>query len=338
MTIVLKYKEIYSDERSTDYKFGHKSNINVKFTRGFYEFTFVTNSEGLREKEDYTELPKSVIFLGDSIIEGASVENEETMDSVFEKITGITSLNFGVSSRGVFLSLYFLKAKYRKEYNTKLIIYGFCLNDFLQTTYINVFDSTLGTWRRGRILDKDFDIERGVLYKMSVIPGVGSYVENGYKTILGTRMLVFAEKRFWRNRKKLNNKKPWDNTVAREYDKKFIEFYLNKMRNFAKEIGSEFAVIIFPMQEQLLIDYEYGERLQDTLLEILQKNQITHIDLYDVMKEAKLENPNIRLYHDYAHPYKMGHRLIGEYLGKMIPRFLRGFPVPGGSIPCPARS
>jgi hypothetical protein len=311
-----KYKEIYSDERNKKYKFGHKPNINVKLTKGLYEFSFITNSEGLREKEEYGYIEKSVIFLGDSVVEGASVENNETMDSVFEQETGLTALNFGVSSRGVFLAYHYLKSKYKKNYNTKLIIYGFCLNDFYQN-YVSVFDSNLGTWRLLRPLSLHYDTERGIAYNLSQNQVIGKFAEFLYEIFLGLRSRIFIQKKIFKNNEKQPEHQWCSSSVNREQEL-FIEFYLKKIKEFASSIKSEFIVAIFPMKQQFKQGYCQGELLQYRLKKILKENNISFIDLYDTMKYATKKKPNVRMFHDNAHPYKKGHHLIGITLSEEI--------------------
>jgi len=66
------YKQIFSDKRHTPYKYGHKKNIKVKLEKGHYESTFITNSEGLRETQNYSYLKSKykaeynakLVFLG----------------------------------------------------------------------------------------------------------------------------------------------------------------------------------------------------------------------------------------------------------------------------------
>jgi len=142
-----QYKRIFSDERGEEYVFGHKPNVRVKLQEGDVSYTLATNAEGLRELRDYENLEKSVIFLGDSIVEGTSVENHEVMDEVFEKHTGVTTLNFGVACSNTIHEFYWLKSKYKCTYNARLINLGFCLNDFGQNTYLRYFNASLGNWQ-----------------------------------------------------------------------------------------------------------------------------------------------------------------------------------------------
>lgn len=142
-----QYKKIYQENFDKPYLYQHQPNINIKLEKSYYEFTMITNSDGLREERDFSNLKKSIIFLGDSIVEGASVENHETMSSIITEATGITTLNFGVGNSNTVQEYFYLQDKLRPDYNAKLIILGFCLNDLEQNRYRRAFDSRVGNWR-----------------------------------------------------------------------------------------------------------------------------------------------------------------------------------------------
>ena len=311
-----QYKNIYSDERDKDYLFGHKANIDVKLEKGYYKFTFITNSEGLRETNNYKNIKKSIIYLGDSIIEGASVENDEVLDEVFEYHTGITSLNFGLGSSNTVQQFYFLKAKYKESYNTKLIILGFCLNDFQQNTFLRYFDTSLGNWQLYKFIsnkeNKEVKDEKNILLQrvkdviktsklvMFVYSSTRSILKNG-----GDTSSVFP---------------PYIFNQVTEEEKYYTEQYINKIHEFSEDIMSEFVVIIFPQESQLKHNYTSHKRMQDALIQILKRNDIKYLDLYDFMKMNYNTYPDIRWFYDDTHPYKEGHRLIGEYLAEVLPK------------------
>src|SRR3989338_3794415 len=47
------YKKIYQDERNKNYHWWHKPNINIKIEGQNANFTFTTNTDGLRENNNY---------------------------------------------------------------------------------------------------------------------------------------------------------------------------------------------------------------------------------------------------------------------------------------------
>jgi len=305
------YRQIYSDERDTEYIFGHKPNVNVLLVNGDNKYTFITNSEGLREKKDYGKLNKSVIFLGDSIVEGVSVENDETMDEVFEDKTGITALNFGVGSSNTVQEYFWLKNKYKDEYNTKLIILGFCLNDLFQNTYLRQFGSERSNW---------------ALYKYLDDGSMGKNTNGKLKTkqfLRRSKTLSFLYRAYTellRKKSDLAGLPPYRYSEVSAENKKYTALYIKKLKEFAEKIGSEFVVVIFPREKQLTAEYnDTYRRAQDVLIEILEETGVEYIDLYPLMRENYIARPDIKWYHDDTHPYKKGHQLIGLHLAEKLP-------------------
>jgi hypothetical protein len=97
-------------------------------------------------------------------------------------------------------------------------------------------------------------------------------------------------------------------------DVELTRIYLEKMRNFSKENGAEFIVVIFPKESQLQRTYIKGGRVQDQLIGILHSLKIPYVDLYDPVKNAIKRAPKEHWYYDELHLYKIGHKFIGEYL------------------------
>ena len=81
------YPKIYTDERDEEYLFWHKPNIDVRVSDGYYDFTIKTNKFGHRALTDEAEFEKSIVFVGDSIIEGVAVENDETISHLVSQKT-----------------------------------------------------------------------------------------------------------------------------------------------------------------------------------------------------------------------------------------------------------
>ncbi|MBL7073159.1 MAG: SGNH/GDSL hydrolase family protein [Candidatus Omnitrophica bacterium] len=305
------YRQIYSDERDTEYIFGHNPDVNVLLMRRDSGYTFITNSEGLREKENYEELDKSVIFLGDSIVEGVSVENDETMDAVFENETGITALNFGVGSSNTVQEYLWLKNKYKDGYNTKLIILGFCLNDLFQNSYLRRFVPERSNWALYRYLE-DESMGNKANFKLKV----KQFVRKSKTFSFLYR--VYTEMR--RKKADVEGLPPYRYDEVSEINKKYTKLYIQKLKSFAESIGSEFVVVIFPREKQLTAEYsDTHRRAQEALIEILEENNVEYIDLYALMKENYIARPDVSWYHDDTHPYKKGHQLIGLYLAERLP-------------------
>jgi hypothetical protein len=288
------YKKYYKSVPEKPYRYEHRANVNLIFEKGYYTMHVKTNSEGLREERDYNYLEKSVIFLGDSIVEGASVDNNQTFESIFEKLTGITALNFGIGSSNTRLEYYFLKEKYKPSYNTCHIILGFCLNDWCQEDLC--FSDSYGNWIPCEQLG--ISKETSLWQKIKSNLKKSHFIRFIYTVYKKTFFKPFSAKQLSR-----------DQIIE-------TEKWILKIKKFADEIGACFTVVIFPMVEQFTVNYAPGERQQDVLIEILKKHNINYIDLYDFLKKEYLKDKSI--YWDGVHPYIKGHRLIGEYLVKHL--------------------
>lgn len=305
------YKKIFSDERDKDYVYGHKPNVEVRLEKeGRYVATFITNSDGLREKRDHGYIDKSVIFLGDSIIEGATVENDETMSAVFEKITGITALNFGLAGSNTAHEYYWLKSKYKKDYNTKLIVLGFCVNDFEQNTILRCFDAKLGMWR----LHKYLNVSSGAI-KLTA--------QDRLKNLLmKSRAIAFFYNMLHKKKNALPSRDPSPSDICEDMSKEgriCTELYMTKIKAFARSIGAEFIVVVFPDERQLMPAYDGTRGTQNALEDVLQKNDIHYIDLYEMMRKDYRHDPEFNWYYDDLHFNRLGHKFIGEYLARKLP-------------------
>lgn len=316
-----QYKRIYSDERGTPHVFGHQPNVAVQLSRGAYTYTMVTNSKGLRESQDYDALDQSVIFLGDSIVEGSSVENRDTMDSVFEALTGVVALNFGLGAGNTVQEYHWLVSRYRPSYHAKLIILGFCLNDFEQNTYLRFFDPARGTWS----FFKTVEPASGPGRRDPAVSTPPSFLER-LKASLKTSRAFYTLYRALRAQT-IGFPDWWSATGVKDDERAITESYLLKLQAFASDIGAELLVVPFPQESQLTRAYQPGERMQDVLIALCERHRIPFLDLYEPMKDAVLRQPDVDWYYDDTHPFTPGHRLIGAVLAertpRMFPRLLR---------------
>ena len=304
------YKEIYSDEREKPYLFSHKNNIKVKLEKGIYEYTISTNTDGLREKKDYSFLDESIIILGDSIVEGTSVEDHETMDEILENNIDIPVLNFGLSSSSTIQQYYYLKEKYKKSYNANLIILGFCLNDFEQNLFRRYFDPSKGNWKLYDYLNKDGDIQEN--NKNIIIEQQNSVTTKFKKYLLNIKTIstIYHLSKNSRFRIGLTDT---DYEIPEQQLKNTIK-YIKEIKKFSKSINADFLVLVFPYEDQLYIEYKKGGRVQDQLISALNKNDINYLDLYDPFVDFVRKNADIKLFHDNVHPYKYGHQLTAQVI------------------------
>lgn len=324
------YKKIYSDERNKPYLFGLKPKINVKLEKGLYDYTVITNAQGLRETRDYDRIDRSVIFLGDSVVEGSAVENDETMSAIFMKRTGVTTLNFGVGGSNTVQEYFFLREKYRKSYNTKLIVLGFCLNDLDGNRYRRFFDPRSGNWNLYDYLEPDGRISGVTLPGEAQVPVISAQAQSsGFigstKSVLKKFRVFVVPYELFRS---IQSKSRSDNADTKVADDDLImtKIYLEKIRDFAKENGAELSVVLLPYESQLHKTYAPGGRLQDQLIPVLKSLKIYYVDLYEPMKKAVMAEPAEHWFHDEAHPMKIGHDFIGTFLaGEFSKRYPKIF-------------
>ena len=305
------YLEIYSDEKDQPYVFHHQKDIQVTLKNGYYSFTFDTDKNGFRgfNKENISD--ESIITIGDSIVEGASVETGETFSSVLEQKTGITTYNLGVGSYNTKHAYELLKAKYKPEYNTKLIILGYCLNDLSQNSYLRYFDSKTGNWKKLsdiNSLDRSKNIENKIqntflsqtkkfLLRFKVVHLIASANK---KYILGDFQNIY-------HINEVNNQ-----------DLKYTKKHLSDLSNFSNSIGAELIVLIFPSRSQVQANISIDELQQSAIIEILNELNLTYIDFLKIFRSEYKKFPQKRLFWDEIHPYKEGHKLIGNFLFKNI--------------------
>jgi hypothetical protein len=91
-----------------------------------FETKVHVNSLGLRDDEISLKSPK-VIFLGDSHAMGWGVQQEETFPQIFENVTGLSTLNGGISSYGTQREMMLLKEINLKE--TQYVFIQYSKND-----------------------------------------------------------------------------------------------------------------------------------------------------------------------------------------------------------------
>ncbi len=318
------YKRIYSDERDKPYLFGLKPNIKVKLEKGLFDYTVVTNSQGLREVRNYNHIDRSVIFLGDSVVEGSAVENSETMSAVFMQKAGVTTLNFGVGGSNTVQEYFYLREKYREAYNAKLIVLGFCLNDLDGNRYRRFFDPRSGNWNLYDYLEPDGRISGSSLPSEAQVPVTAVQVQSSgflgsLKNVLKKFRVFVVPYELFRSVQSKRRSDHSDPKVAND-DLTMTRIYLEKIRNFSKENGAEFTVVILPYESQLHKNYLPGGRQQDQLISILKSLKISYIDLYEPMKRVVNAAPAEHWYHDEAHPMKIGHQFIGTFLANELSR------------------
>jgi hypothetical protein len=140
----------------------HKSNFKDSLIRSCFSVDYESNEFGARDDsfEDIKHLNDNKIILGDSFVEGYSVNKKFTLDKFFEKYTGKNFLNFG-SSGNMGPLQYFLLYKdliHKNINHDEIFLFLLPANDFT--------DNDISFWKSHKqryrpyfkvINDKDFD-------------------------------------------------------------------------------------------------------------------------------------------------------------------------------------
>ena len=308
-----EYRQIYSDERNTPYLFHHHKNISVLLEKGEYNFTFDTDRNGFRGFNTSHDLSApSILFLGDSVTEGASVETRDSFSNLIEKKLNLKTYNLGTGSYNTKHALELLKAKYNEDFNAKLIVLGYCLNDTSQNTYLRYFDPKLANWKIYKYLDED---AKG---PQSEIPNI-TFAEK-VKPILRD-LKIYQLLSATKYRIKGSTPPNGDLYLLKDVDNKHLQYtksHLQEIKNYASKINADLAVIIFPTEPQLNSSYDIESLQQTAIIRILDDLNIKHIPLYESFKDEYKSKPRERWFHDSIHPYKSGHKLIAEIISDWI--------------------
>ncbi|MDH5770766.1 MAG: GDSL-type esterase/lipase family protein [Candidatus Bathyarchaeota archaeon] len=302
------YKELYMVSPNKDVSYEHRPNVNIVFesSRGeFFTMRVVTNSAGLREESDIPfEKPKNVkriIGLGDSVVFGASVDNDETLLRAMEGYLSneeftVQTINFGVGGSNTRLQYHFLKYKKAASYSPDIILLGFYLNDF-DTRYI-VFDPELGNWHfaGGSIID----VTKGFLAKSRLL-----------------RLLNAARLKF------LETPKDKPDVDAGDRQKQELAHWLKQIKEYSREHNAHFIVIVLPLKQQLayaLQTQDMSFESQKAIKEICEQLKIPCYDLLpDLIDYLISHGTNLdEFYWDEGHPWREGYQAIGRFTATWI--------------------
>jgi len=301
-----QYAQIYSDERDKDYLFFHKPNVDWLLNDGYYNFRFQTNKYGHRSLSDKIDFEKSIVFVGDSIIEGASVENNQTLPYLVQEKTKIPSINLGVGSSNTVQEYLLLKDKIQPSFNMKKLVLGFCLNDIDQNLYRRAFNPSTGNWEY-------FD-SVNVNSSLSSHNFESSNFSDENKINLLKRLLQKSEAfmliyRLYRHLGGARFQKD-PSTISLSENWKNTEYFIKLISNLAEESNSKFYVIIFPNRSQLFGNEDFSKQI--ILKSILEKNNIKYFDASIPLLKYLERNKQDVIYHDEVHPNALGTKLIAE--------------------------
>jgi len=125
----------------------HPANSEFRHRRSCYDVVYHSNSAGMRdvERSRSSDRPRTVV-LGDSLIEGWGVHDENRITNQLEKLTGKPHLNFGVAGYFGPNQYFMLYDSMAKSYDHDAVMVGiYPSNDFHDDDY--EYWKATGSWK-----------------------------------------------------------------------------------------------------------------------------------------------------------------------------------------------
>ena len=356
-------KSIFMSYPQRPWRFGLKPNISFYVPSFLHDrrFPIKTNSFGIREDEEVFSEERSAegegrqmevaVFLGDSTIFGWGVSTP--IDRIFEKETGIYSLNLGVPNFNTRLEWnYFADfvEKVSDSIRIKALFLGFSLNDlpqedicFDEKTGIFVICEALekikSSFSQRRHLSNEIKGFLSMYRKLIFLSSPSQYFLARVRVISmlydmtlpdGFRwgISIFYEMR--RENEVLDiASSPWGTKKLDEWLRSTEEFIL-KFRDFCRRNDIFFSVLVFPTDR---IFYEGGRNhrrnydyLWDRLLRVFSDAGVNYIDFFSVVKE-KAEREELPYYllftFDDFRFSDEGHSFFGKFVAEKFMEYHR---------------
>jgi lysophospholipase L1-like esterase len=175
--------------------YGKRLKKSYSCTRTAAEFSmkFSTNSLGFRGAEPRTFPSGGVLFIGDSFTSGYGVNDGEEFPALIARELGaadgantVPVVNAGTGNTGNGYWLRFLEREY-DVYKPRAIVFGFCVNDFLDNAVEQLYDVD----QQGRLRDTGVmprqEAARGAQAVIEAVPGLA------YSHLVGLARQMFSE-------------------------------------------------------------------------------------------------------------------------------------------------
>ena len=314
-------------KNETEYLFALKKNLNTIVQDKDEKFIVKTNSLGIRESQNYTYLDESIIILGDSVIFG-QVNQSETIDFFIEEIIKVPTLNFGVGGFNTWQEYEFIKDRYNKKFNTKILILGICVNDIDMNYFrravgyngkLEVYDYSNEYFLQGsniEFFEKKFKF---FLKKSELIKFIYYKVKSIY---FGWTYGKKSKQQLSTNYQYKYHKDQFD-----KYDIDLTIEYVDKIKLFSEKNNIEFFVTILPHKSQFTLTKEQFKKIsvQTKLENILESKGIKVISTSNTFFELS-QNNNIEKYwriNDDIHPNSIGNKIIANDIAIELKKFLK---------------
>jgi lysophospholipase L1-like esterase len=264
------------------------------------------NNFSIRHGEIAIPKPEEVhriIYLGDSITWDRGGFVDGTRDFLKDK-GQFDVINAAVPGYTSYQEVFFYQ-KYLEAITPDLVIWTYCLN--ANHKFLHRFDekaNILMTEEARRTLKINSFWDRIVS-----------------RSYLLTRLHIGIISRIKRN-KNSNYKFGWEHTVDfniawKDYSWKDYEKYMLKLKNILDNQNAKLAIIIFPIEPQLLYrndaeNYNYAVKPQRKLRTLCKRYDVPCLDLYH--KFAVEYSRNKKLYKDGIHLNSAGHKLTTQLI------------------------
>jgi lysophospholipase L1-like esterase len=327
----------------------HKPNFDgIRVTKEF-ETHIKINSKGLRDKNyDYekTDGIKRIVVLGDSMAEGAQVEENERFTEVLENslLKNTQIINTGVSGYSNSQELLFLKNEGMK-YNPDIVLVAFCISNDVRDNMENVttWDPTQGrpvfilndnelTLTNVPVPQKKENVTLFLVFKRYMARHFHSYAFISTKISMNPNLLNFFKKIGIAGAIRENPpRKPdlYSNTCTPKlhYGWNLTKAILKEMNAVAKENNSKTLIVLIPSKEQVykenwdrikryytLNDQNYNlSKPNDVLVEFGEESDIPFLDLLPEFRKYA-ENDEQLYFKIDGHWNANGHKHAAELI------------------------
>lgn len=286
-------------------------------TNSEFAVTITTNSLGLRSREiEKEKTRKRVLVLGDSVVWGFGVEDNETFASILNEETGgFEFINAALSDYSTRQELDYLKRDGIKLEPDVVMLGFFVGNDFVDNLVRsgNASMKVESSWFK--------NLKRGVRKNIKTYDFLMSRLRGIYQIRMFLVKTGLANNEdFYQYRIYM---KDYDNDVNQAVNITFS--YIDEMNSLAKKENVTFVMVLIPPKYQIY-DKEWEsalaynrfkaddvERTKPTIIlkDFCRKNNITCIDLLDDLQSIK---EDMYLTKDTSHFNALGHRIIANIL------------------------
>ena len=299
--------------------FKQASNFTARHvnTNSGFSVTITTNSLGLRSREVEKEKTKRrVLVLGDSVVWGFGVEDNETFPSILNDETeGFEFINAALSDYSTKQELDYLRRDGIKLKPDVVMLGFFVGNDFVDNLVRsgNASIRVESSWFKGlkRWVRKNIKTYEFVMRRLRGIYSVRLFL---IKTGLANNEDFYQYRIYI---------KDYDNDVNEAINITFD--YIREMNSLTKRNNITFVMLLIPPKYQIYdkewqAALEYNrfkedevERMKPTIIlkDFCRKNNIEYIDLLEDLKNVK---EDIYIKRDTSHFNALGHRIIADIL------------------------